>query len=91
MDTYKGIQVDTEWEAVAARAPVGGTIRAAAADEASVKRILVCQHVAFEILGTLNPLFKSYGFRIRYVNFGREPEARPCLDRYQGLVLLPCS
>ena len=53
-----------------------------------MKRILVCQHVAFEILGTLNTLFKSYGFRIRYVNFGREPEARPCLDRYQGLVLL---
>ena len=53
-----------------------------------MRRILVCQHVAFEILGTLNPLFKSYGFRIRYVNFGREPEVRPSLDHYHGLVLL---
>ena len=58
------------------------------ADEMSVKRILVCQHVAFEILGTLDPLFKSFGFRIRYVNFDREPNATPSLDRYQGLVLL---
>ena len=54
----------------------------------SVKRILVCQHVAFELLGTLDPLFKSYGFRIRYVNFEREPNATPSLDRYQGLVIL---
>ena len=51
-------------------------------------RLLVCQHVAFEILGTLNPLFKSYGFRIRYVNFGRHPDARPGLDGYHGLVVL---
>lgn len=58
------------------------------ADEMSVKRILVCQHVAFEVLGTLDPLFKSYGFRIRYVNFDREPDATPSLDRYHGLVLL---
>jgi GMP synthase (glutamine-hydrolysing) len=58
------------------------------ADEIFVKRILVCQHVAFELLGTLDPLFKSYGFRVRYVNFGREPHATPSLDRYHGLVLL---
>ena len=53
-----------------------------------MKRILVCQHVAFEILGTLDPLFKGYGFRIHYVNFDREPNATPSLDRYNGLVLL---
>ena len=51
-------------------------------------KLLVFQHVAFEILGTLNPLFKSYGFRIRYVNFGRYPDAEPNLDGYQGLVVL---
>jgi GMP synthase (glutamine-hydrolysing) len=53
-----------------------------------VRRILVCQHVAFEILGTLDPLFRRAGYRIRYVNFGRHPDAQPRLDRYHGLVLL---
>ena len=52
------------------------------------KRLLVCQHVAFEILGTLNPLLKSCGFRVKYVNFGRDPRARPSLDGYDGLVVL---
>ena len=51
-------------------------------------KILVLQHVAFEILGTLDPLLKSYGFRIRYVNFGRHPDARPSLRGYDGLVVL---
>jgi GMP synthase (glutamine-hydrolysing) len=51
-------------------------------------KLLVCQHVPFEILGTLNPLFKSSGFRIRYVNFGRQPDAKPSLDGYHGLVIL---
>jgi len=53
-----------------------------------VKKLLVCQHVAFEILGTLNPLFKAAGFRIRYVNFGHHPDACPHPDGYHGLVLL---
>jgi len=51
-------------------------------------RLLVCQHVPYEILGTLNPLLKSAGFRIRYVNFGRYPDAEPSLDGYHGLVIL---
>jgi GMP synthase (glutamine-hydrolysing) len=51
-------------------------------------RLLVCQHVAHEILGTLNPLLKSAGFRIRYVNFGRHPDAEPSLEGYNGLVVL---
>lgn len=51
-------------------------------------RLLVCQHVAHEILGTLNPLLKDAGFRIRYVNFGRHPDAAPSLDGYDGLVVL---
>ncbi|MCZ6622930.1 MAG: gamma-glutamyl-gamma-aminobutyrate hydrolase family protein [Deltaproteobacteria bacterium] len=53
-----------------------------------MRRLLVCQHVAYEILGTLNPLFKSCGFRIRYVNFGRYPDAHPSLEGYHGLVVL---
>lgn len=53
-----------------------------------MKKILVCQHVAYEILGTLNPLFKSHGFRIKYINFGREPSAKPSLEGYSGLVIL---
>ncbi len=53
-----------------------------------MKKLLVCQHVAHEILGTLNPLLKRAGFRIRYVNFARHPDARPSLDGYDGLVIL---
>ncbi len=51
-------------------------------------KILVFQHVPYEPLGTLDPLLKAAGFRIRYVNFGREPESRPSLDGYEALVIL---
>ena len=51
-------------------------------------KLLVCQHVAYEILGTLDPLLREAGFRIRYVNFGRDPHARPSLDSYQAMVIL---
>jgi len=50
--------------------------------------MLVFQHVPYEILGTLDPLLRGHGFRIRYVNFGREPDARPDVARYSGLVVL---
>ena len=53
-----------------------------------MQKLLVCQHVPFEILGTLNPLLRHAGFRMRYVNFGRQPDARPELDGYSGLVIL---
>jgi GMP synthase (glutamine-hydrolysing) len=53
-----------------------------------MKKLLVVQHVPHEILGTLNPLLKRAGFRIRYVNFARHPEAQPSLDGYDGLVVL---
>ena len=53
-----------------------------------MKKLLVCQHVPFEILGTLNPMLREAGFRMRYVNFGRHPDARPELDGYSGLVIL---
>ena len=53
-----------------------------------MRRLLVFQHVPFEILGTLDPLLKSQGFRIRYVNFGRDPDARPRLAGYDGIIIL---
>jgi len=51
-------------------------------------KILVFQHVPYEPLGTLDPLLKEAGFRIRYVNFGRNPEVRPALDGYEALIVL---
>ncbi len=51
-------------------------------------KVLVFQHVPYEPLGTLDPLLKESGFRLRYVNFGREPELRPRLDRYEALIVL---
>ena len=51
-------------------------------------KILVFQHVPYEPLGTLDPLLKEAGFRIRYVNFGRDPEQRPSLDKYAALIVL---
>lgn len=51
-------------------------------------KVLVFQHVPYEPLGTLDPLLKEAGFRIRYVNFGRMPEQRPALDRYAALIVL---
>jgi len=51
-------------------------------------KILVFQHVPYEPLGTLDPLLKRAGFRIRYINFGREPESRPRLDGYEALIIL---
>jgi GMP synthase (glutamine-hydrolysing) len=53
-----------------------------------MKKLLVFQHVSHEILGTLNPLLKRAGFRIRYVNFARHPDAQPSLEGYDGLVVL---
>ena len=51
-------------------------------------KILVFQHVPHEPLGTLDPLLKESGFRIRYVNFGRDPDLRPVLDKYAALIVL---
>ncbi len=51
-------------------------------------KILVFQHVPYEPLGTLDPLLKEAGFRIRYVNFGREPSSRPDLEKYEALIVL---
>lgn len=51
-------------------------------------RLLVFQHVAYEILGTLDPLLRDAGFRIKYVNFERHPNAEPSLEGYDGLIVL---
>lgn len=53
-----------------------------------MSKILVFQHVPYEILGTLDPLLRGSGFRIKYVNFGRNPDAKPNLDGYRGLIIL---
>ena len=51
-------------------------------------KILVFQHVAHEILGTLDPLLRDAGFRIKYANFERHPDAEPSLEGYDGLIVL---
>lgn len=53
-----------------------------------MRRVLVFKHVAQENLGTLKPVLGDGAFRIRYVNFDRDPEARPGIDKYQGLIIL---
>lgn len=49
---------------------------------------MVFQHVAAEPLGTLDPLIRRRGHRIRFANFERHPDAQPNVDRYSGLVVL---
>lgn len=53
-----------------------------------MRKLLVFQHVSLEPLGTLNRQFKDAGFRIRYVNFDRDPRVRVDIQRYHGLVVL---
>ena len=50
--------------------------------------LLVFQHVAAEPLGSLDRLIRRRGHRIKFVNFERNPEAQPQLDRYRGLIVL---
>lgn len=51
-------------------------------------KLLVLQHVAHEILGTLDPLLRDHGFRIRYVNFDRDRDAEVSIEGYDGLIVL---
>jgi GMP synthase (glutamine-hydrolysing) len=53
-----------------------------------MRKLLVFQHSAREPLGTLDPLLRRAGFRVRYVNFSREPNATVDVRRYNGLVVL---
>jgi GMP synthase (glutamine-hydrolysing) len=51
-------------------------------------KVLVFQHVPAEPLGTLDPMLRQRGHRIRYVNFHRHPDAQPEVDRYDALIVL---
>lgn len=51
-------------------------------------RVLVFQHVAAEPLGTLDPMLRNRGHRIRYYNFHRDPDAIPDVSRYNALIIL---
>ena len=53
-----------------------------------MSKIIVFHHVAYEILGTLDPLLRSSGFRINHANFERNPNARTNIDNYDGLIIL---
>ncbi|OQW46934.1 MAG: hypothetical protein A4S09_03235 [Proteobacteria bacterium SG_bin7] len=53
-----------------------------------VLKVLVFQHVAHEILGTLNSLLKERKFRVRYINYERDPESRPSIEKYDSLIIL---
>ena len=53
-----------------------------------MRKVMVVQHVAHEPLGTLLPMLKAAGLRIRHVNFGRHPELEPKLESYNGLIVL---
>lgn len=53
-----------------------------------MRKLLVFQHSAREPLGVLDPLLRRAGFRIRYINFSRQPELKPDVSRYHALVVL---
>lgn len=53
-----------------------------------MRKVLVFQHVAHKILGTLNPALKGRGLNMRYVNFERTPEEHPSIQKYNGLIIL---
>lgn len=53
-----------------------------------MRKVMIFQHIGHEILGTLNPILKDAGFRIRYVNFDRHPDTHPTVDNYNGLIVL---
>ena len=53
-----------------------------------MKKILVIKHLAQESLGTFKPILADKGFRIRYINFSRDPEASIEWEKYQGLIIL---
>jgi GMP synthase (glutamine-hydrolysing) len=53
-----------------------------------MRKLLVFQHSAREPLGVLDPMLRRAGFRIRYLNFSRQPDLQPDVSRYNGLVVL---
>ncbi|MEN0058073.1 MAG: type 1 glutamine amidotransferase [Bdellovibrio sp.] len=53
-----------------------------------MRKVVVFQHIAHKILGTLDPILKLHRLNIRYVNFSRTPDEQPRLEKYNGLVVL---
>lgn len=53
-----------------------------------MRKVIIFQHVAHKILGTLNPTLKERKLNIRYVNFERTPEERPNIQKYDALIVL---
>ncbi|MGX5174362.1 glutamine amidotransferase-related protein [Aliikangiella sp. IMCC44653] len=51
-------------------------------------KIMVFQHVPYEPLGTLDALIRLRKHRIRYINFGRDPQAKPNIEGYDALIIL---
>ncbi len=73
----------TKGEAQAATQPA-----AVQTSREGLRRVLVVQHVPYEPLGTLDALLRARKIRIRFVNFARDPYARPDLDGYDALIVL---
>jgi len=53
-----------------------------------MRKLLVFQHSPREPLGVFDPMLRRAGFRIRYLNFSRQPDQRPDVSRYNGLIVL---
>ena len=53
-----------------------------------MRKLLVFQHVSAEPLGVLDKQLREHRFRIRFVNFSRDPQAQPDVRRYNGLIVL---
>lgn len=53
-----------------------------------MRKLLVFQHVPYEILGTFDPLLRAAGFRIRYLNFVRNPSPKINIQNYNGIIVL---
>src|SRR6188474_1541022 len=53
-----------------------------------MRKLLVFQHSAREPLGVLDPMLRKAGFRVRYLNFSRDPGVQPEVSRYNGLIVL---
>jgi GMP synthase (glutamine-hydrolysing) len=53
-----------------------------------MKRVLVFKHIQNENLGFLKPILSGLGIAIKYVNFSRDPEANPNLEKVDALIVL---
>jgi GMP synthase (glutamine-hydrolysing) len=51
-------------------------------------KVMVFQHVPYEPLGTLDTQIRLRKHRIRYINFGRDPQAKPSIEGYDALIVL---